>query len=111
MRKRRRAVAKLREVSGAVLAGGESRRMGRDKAWLRIAGEPLWRRQVNVLRAAGAEPVWVVRRRGQRGLSGEISHVWDAWENAGPLAGLEAALTAATGRWARRWWRRRRLRA
>lgn len=99
MPKRRRAVAKLREVGGAVLAGGESRRMGRDKALLRIAGEPLWRRQARVLRAAGAEPVFVVRRRGQRMLSAEISHAWDAWENAGPLAGLEAALRAASGRW------------
>ncbi len=85
--------------SGAVLAGGESRRMGRDKAMLRMAGEPMWRRQMEVLRAAGVETVVVVRRKGQRRLNRAVPQVWDGWENAGPLAGLEAALGAASGRW------------
>ncbi len=79
---------------GAVLAGGESRRMGRDKARLRVGGEALWRRQVRVLREAGAEPVVVVRRDGQSGMRGvEIAR--DVFTDAGPLAGLHAALGAA----------------
>ena len=89
----------LRGCGGAVLAGGESRRMGRDKALLRVGGEPMWRRQAKVLREAGAEPVFVVRRGGQRVLDRAVRHVWDAWENAGPLAGLEAALRATSGDW------------
>jgi Molybdopterin-guanine dinucleotide biosynthesis protein A len=98
MRRKRGAGARWRGCSGAVLAGGVSRRMGRDKAMLRVGGEPLWRRQVRVLREAGAEPVAVVRRVGQKALGGEAM-LWDAWEDAGPLAGVEAALRAAKGRW------------
>ena len=42
-----------------LLAGGRSERMGRDKALLEIAGEPLWKRQVERLVAAGAAEVVV----------------------------------------------------
>lgn len=99
MPRRRDTARGLRECSGVVLAGGASRRMGRDKALLRVAGEPLWRRQVKVLRAAGAEPVAIVRRDGQRVLDREILHLRDAWEDAGPMAGLEVALSEMEGRW------------
>lgn len=83
---------------GAVMAGGESRRMGRDKAGLRLAGEPLWRRQARVLAEAGAEPVVIVRRPGQRRLGRQLETVRDTVIGAGPLAGLQAALTAGGGR-------------
>jgi molybdopterin-guanine dinucleotide biosynthesis protein A len=91
--------AEARVFFGAVLAGGESRRMGRDKARLRVAGEPLWRRQVWVLRVAGAEPVALVRREGQKILDKRIPHLRDALTGAGPLAGLHAALQAAESPW------------
>ncbi|MCR6654705.1 MAG: NTP transferase domain-containing protein [Opitutus sp.] len=81
--------------SGAVLAGGESRRMGSDKALLTVNGEALWQRQSRVLHSAGADPVVVVRRRTQPPLPGARAGVFDRFENAGPLAGLEAALEAA----------------
>jgi molybdopterin-guanine dinucleotide biosynthesis protein A len=73
--------------------------MGRDKARLRVQGEPLWRRQVRVLRAAGAEPVVIVQRPGQRVLTSAIACVRDAWDEAGPLAGVHAALAATEARW------------
>lgn len=77
-------------MTGAVLAGGQSRRMGRDKALLPWQGQPLWERQTAVLRAAGAHPVGVVRRPDQTAL-GELC--WrDRRTECGPLAGLEAAL-------------------
>ncbi len=86
-------------LGGAVLAGGESRRMGRDKALIAVNGEPLWQRQVRVLGGAGAQPVVVVRRRAQGFVSNQVPHVWDAVEDAGPLAGLHAALANAPTRW------------
>jgi len=81
--------------AGAVLAGGHSRRMGRDKAMLRVRGETLWRRQWRILRAAGAEPVIIVRRSGQTPLGRGIRNAHDMFVDAGPIAGLHAALVAA----------------
>lgn len=78
------------KFSGAVLAGGRSSRMGRNKALLRINGEPLWQRQLRVLKEAGADPVHLVQARGQRALTRGILR--DTVRNAGPLAGLHAAL-------------------
>ncbi|WP_434127450.1 molybdenum cofactor guanylyltransferase, partial [Enterococcus faecium] len=46
--------------AGAVLTGGDSRRMGTDKALIEVDGGPLARRVANALRAAGADPVIAV---------------------------------------------------
>ena len=81
-------------MDGVVLAGGDSRRMGCDKAEIVIGGEPLWRRQVRVLRTAGADPVMLVRRPGQSAPDG-IPILRDGVGDAGPMAGLQAALSAA----------------
>ena len=83
-------------MQGFVLAGGDSRRMGSDKAEIVLDGEPLWRRQCRVLREAGSSPVVLVRRTGQRAPAG-IEVIRDRFGDAGPLAGLHAALAAATG--------------
>jgi molybdopterin-guanine dinucleotide biosynthesis protein A len=82
------------KLSGAVLAGGKSRRMGRDKSRLRVAGEPFWRRQWRVLRESGARPAVLVQAPGQRALTRRrsVRVLRDRFENAGPLAGLHAAL-------------------
>lgn len=79
---------------GAVLAGGASRRMGRDKATLLLAGEPLWQRQVRVLREAGAAEVALVRAPDQPALDADLPHLRDSVRGVGPLAGLHAALAA-----------------
>ena len=76
--------------AGAVLAGGRSSRMGRNKALLRLAGEPLWRHQQRVLKEAGANPIWIVQAPGQRALTRSV--IRDTVRDAGPLAGLHASL-------------------
>ncbi len=77
-------------MTGAVLAGGHSRRMGTDKALLPWHGQPLWARQAALLRAVGADPVAVIRRPDQSAVS---DRCWrDQRAEGGPLAGLETAL-------------------
>ena len=84
---------------GLVLAGGRSRRMGRDKALLEIVGEPLWRRQAETLRAAGAQEVWLALRPGQAPYPGAAAWLRDSRAEAGPLAGLHAGLARLRGGW------------
>lgn len=86
-------------LTGAVLAGGQSRRMGRDKAMLVREGRPLWSRQAAVLLEAGAAPVAVVRAPGQPplGLPPDLLLWHDLVAGAGPLAGLHAALSRCRG--------------
>lgn len=81
-------------VLGAVLAGGESRRLGRDKAGERVAGERMVDRAVAALRAHCADVV-VVSSRVQTP-SGDWPRVPDLRVGCGPLAGIEAALDRAS---------------
>ena len=50
--------------SAVILAGGKSSRMGRDKAFLEIGGQPLLARQIEAARAAGATEVFISGSRG-----------------------------------------------
>lgn len=76
--------------AGAVLAGGQSRRMGFDKALLAWEGRPLWQRQLGLLAQCGADPAALVRQPGQSDLGAPC---WrDRRVGQGPLAGLETAL-------------------
>lgn len=84
---------------GAILAGGDSRRMGTDKALLEFEGVLLWQRQRQVLHDSGINDVIVVRRPEQPALDSEIPHARDQVPGAGPLAGLHAALAAGPISW------------
>jgi molybdopterin-guanine dinucleotide biosynthesis protein A len=82
--------------SAAILAGGQSHRMGTDKAWLELDGQPLLVRQLETARAAGAAELLISGRAGvdYGGLNGRV--LLDEFPHAGPLAGLERALAAAS---------------
>ncbi|HWL17908.1 MAG TPA: molybdenum cofactor guanylyltransferase [Opitutus sp.] len=84
-------------LAGAVLAGGESRRMGTDKAHVRIGREVLWRRQVRTLRAAGMNAIAVVRRPEQARLQAGTRTLTDLFSGVGPLAGVHVALATFAG--------------
>lgn len=83
----------LTHTTGVVLAGGKSARMGASKAALPIGGEPLLRRVVGRL-AVGFAEVLVVGDPELAALAPGITVVPDRVAGAGPLAGLEAALSA-----------------
>ncbi len=79
----------------ALLAGGQSRRMGMDKRFLIWQGQALWRHQWDKLSAVGAErvvlcagvPPWPADMAG-------YSPLEDPVPDAGPLGGLVAAMAS-----------------
>jgi molybdopterin-guanine dinucleotide biosynthesis protein A len=85
-------------VGGIVLCGGQSKRMGRPKAWLPFAGEIMLPRVVRLLRQV-VHPVIVVAAPDQEvpPLSDEVSIVRDEEQGRGPLQGLAAGLHALRG--------------
>ena len=78
---------------GAVLAGGESRRFGSDKAAATLGGKTLVDRAGETL-AGVFEQVVVISSRGPR--TARWPHVADLRSGEGPLAGVEAALRHAS---------------
>ena len=82
-------------VGAVVLCGGESRRMGRPKAWLQFGGTTLLEHVVQLVGTVAA-PVVVAAAPGQSlpQLPGDITVVRDSVAGRGPLAGVAAALAA-----------------
>jgi molybdopterin-guanine dinucleotide biosynthesis protein A len=78
--------------SALLLAGGESRRMGRDKATMEFGGQPLWERQLRLLRVLGPEKIFVSARTAPAWLPGDVELVLDDPPSRGPLSGLTKAL-------------------
>jgi molybdenum cofactor guanylyltransferase len=81
--------------SGAVLCGGESRRMGRDKALITIGGAPMVVRVADALWVAGAHDVVAVGRAPEALASFGLVTVPDGRASAGPAAGIVSALARA----------------
>lgn len=80
--------------AAVLLAGGRSRRMGRDKALLPLAdGRPLWQRQLDVLRALQPAELFI-SGPARVGFPPDISLLADATPGRGPLSGIAAALGA-----------------
>ena len=78
---------------GAVLlAGGKSRRMGQCKALLEVEGETLLQRTVRML--TGFEELWLSANDPTLAEGLSVQLVADNYVGCGPLAGLEAALSA-----------------
>ena len=80
--------------SAALIAGGRSTRMGRDKASLFIDGKPLWHHQLATLRATGASELLISGPADGPYVDAGVRIIEDITPNAGPLAALEAILPA-----------------
>ncbi|KUJ95817.1 MAG: molybdenum cofactor guanylyltransferase [Desulfonauticus sp.] len=79
-----------REVVGAILAGGKSSRLGRDKTWVEYEGEPLLVRTYNLLQQLGL-PVYILGRNPvEYGL--EDRWLADEIKDIGPMGGIYTGL-------------------
>ena len=81
----------------AILAGGESRRMGTDKAALLFGGLSLLERTARTALFAGLTVLVVGRARPDGWQTPKVDFVLDAAPGRGPLGGLEMAMNHAGG--------------
>ena len=90
------------DTMGFVLAGGQSSRMGEDKALVLFNGRPLVERALGILRAAGLEASIAGARTASalQTLKAFAPVVEDAETAPGPLSGICAALASTAARWA-----------
>jgi molybdopterin-guanine dinucleotide biosynthesis protein A len=86
----RTMIHRFTSVGGFVLAGGASRRMGRDKAKLALEGKTLLERQVRLLQAVCGRVGVVGPREFYSGL--EIPVFPDEYPRRGPLGGIHSGL-------------------
>src|SRR5437016_1263866 len=85
-------------VGGIVLCGGQSKRMGKPKAWLPFAGQTMLGHIINILNDV-VRPIVVVAAPDQDipPVPKDVSVVRDDREGRGPLEGLAAGLAALEG--------------
>lgn len=81
-------------ITAVLFAGGQSLRMGRDKATIVVDGKPLWRRQLDILGELSPREVLISAREKPDWTESEF--LKDALSGAGPFGGLVAALRNAS---------------
>jgi len=86
----------IEDCTAVILAGGNSQRMGRDKANLMLGDQTLLQRVIAVMQQVFPKVVISVR---QPRPEIDLPQVCDAPSFAGPLAGLAAGLECATTPW------------
>jgi molybdopterin-guanine dinucleotide biosynthesis protein A len=86
------------KVTGAILAGGASRRLGRDKVVLKLGGKFLARWVADTLTPLVAE-LWLVTNHPRAHLALNMPMVTDLVPFQGPLGGLATALFYARTPW------------
>lgn len=89
----RRRGRQAKSVSGVILAGGASRRMGKNKAELQLMGKSLLQHQVDKLHALGLQDIMLSGAECPS-LPG-VRVIPDEYIGKGPLGGLHACLRAA----------------
>lgn len=86
----------ISDCSALILAGGESRRMGQDKASLVLEGQTLLQRMASIMQPLFSEVIISVR---QMRSEIDLPQICDAPAHVGPLAGLAAGLQRSHTPW------------
>ena len=81
-------------VSAAIMAGGKSKRMGQDKAWIELDGEPLIQRVATVLAEVADEVIVVANEPRYASLGLRV--VRDKYPAGGALGGIATGVAAAS---------------
>src|SRR3954468_17857631 len=84
-----------RALTAALITGGRSSRMGRDKAFLEWHGGPLWQFQFNKLAQLNPAHLLISCREDQKIASARAEVLHDPPGNQGPLPALSRCLTRA----------------
>ncbi len=90
------------ELTGIILAGGMSRRLGRNKALIPMGGEPLINRVNNRLLEVTGRTVVVVNspeRAAELNLSGQVRVITDIHPGRATLGGIFTGLSEADTQW------------
>ena len=86
----------IEDCTALILAGGDSRRMGQDKAGLVLDGKTLLQSVTATMQAVFPRVIVSVRQA-RAGL--DVPQVCDAQVDSGPLAGLAAGMEGAASPW------------
>ena len=81
-------------IVGAILCGGSSSRMGRDKAFVEVGGVAMAQRVARALSAAGCNPVVAIGGESDALAEIGLDTVADRWPGEGPFGGVLTALAA-----------------
>jgi molybdopterin-guanine dinucleotide biosynthesis protein A len=78
-------------MTGIVLSGGENKRMGKDKAFLRVAGMPIIEHILRALQST-VERIIIVTNSPEAYASYDADVVTDVFDKRGPLTGIYSGL-------------------
>lgn len=81
-------------MTGVILVGGKSSRMGQDKAFMSVGGTPVFRRVLGVFETLFDEILIVTNRKGRFG-EYDYPEIVDLIPDCGPLGGIYTGLHSA----------------
>ncbi len=91
----------MTDMAAVILVGGQSSRMGRDKALLTLHGQRLLDVVADVVRDAGIEAVYLSGKEATDGIYGAYPYIPDAFLQCGPVGGVCSSLMQLAGQYDR----------
>ncbi len=85
------------DISGFILAGGKSNRMGTDKALLLVQDEPLLKRMIRLIRPFCATIAISGQKNDYAGFNAEM--IPDLYAGCGPISGVISSLKHSSVEW------------